>query len=277
MPVTSLAQALPYVNWILLVTLALGSFAYAALARRFGGVTNGYAGFMAFASAVLAGLALLADTGLPQPSSLVIVGAPAELDLARRLALGAFSLLAFVYILAIRRGGRATIGAGLALLAGSLALLAAALGWAPSVADSVPLLIQLGALSLAAGGALATLVLGHWYLVTPRLSERPLVLLTRLLSLVVALQLALFVVWATLGGGPGQGAFDALTGGTIFLVVLRLVVSLLFALALCWMALRTAMTRSMESATGLLYIGLAAIMAGTIGAAALYVSRGLLV
>jgi hypothetical protein len=43
------------------------------------------------------------------------------------------------------------------------------------------------------------------------------------------------------------------------------------------MALRTAQTRSMESATGLLYINLAAVLAGTIGAAALYVSSGLLV
>jgi hypothetical protein len=42
------------------------------------------------------------------------------------------------------------------------------------------------------------------------------------------------------------------------------------------MAWRTAMTRSMESATGLLYINLAAVMAGTIGATALYVSSGLL-
>lgn len=277
MPVTSLAQALPYVNWILLVTLALGGFAFAALARQFSGVTNGYAGFMASMTAVLAGLALLADTGLPQPSNLIIAGAPAELDMARRLALAALAVFASLYTIGIRLGGRATIPAGLALVAGSLTLLTAALGWAPSLQDSVPLLVQLCVLSLAAGGALATLVLGHWYLVTPRLSERPLVLLTRLLSLVVALQLALFVVWATLGGGPGQGAFDALTGGTIFLVILRLVVSLLFALALCWMALRTAMTRSMESATGLLYIGLAAIMAGTIGAAALYVSSGLLV
>jgi hypothetical protein len=59
--------------------------------------------------------------------------------------------------------------------------------------------------------------------------------------------------------------------------VLRLVVSLLFAVILSYMAIRTAETRSMESATGLLYIDLAAILAGTIGAAALYLSAGLLV
>jgi hypothetical protein len=276
-PLTSIAQALPFVNWILLVTLAMGAMAYVVLARELTDVTRGYVGFVGFSAVLLAGLALIADGGLPEPRGLVIVEAPPALELARRLGLAGFVLLGLLYVVAVRRGRRTLIAGSLALAAGLLTLVAAALGWAPDLADSVPLLIQLGMLSAAAGGALATLVLGHWYLVTPRLSERPLILLTRLLTLVVALQLALFVVWTTLGGGPGQGAFDAFTGGSIFLVLLRLLVSLVFALVLSWMALRTAMTRSMESATGLLYIGLAAILAGTIGAAALYVSTGLLI
>ena len=58
---------------------------------------------------------------------------------------------------------------------------------------------------------------------------------------------------------------------------MRLIVTLAFPLVLVFMALRTAQTRSMESATGLLYINLAAVAAGTIGAAALYVTAGLLV
>jgi hypothetical protein len=43
------------------------------------------------------------------------------------------------------------------------------------------------------------------------------------------------------------------------------------------MAVRTARTRSMESATGLLYIDLAAIASGTIVASGLYYAFGLLV
>ncbi len=43
------------------------------------------------------------------------------------------------------------------------------------------------------------------------------------------------------------------------------------------MAWRTALTRSMESATGLLYIELALVMASTIVAAGLAVGEGLLV
>jgi hypothetical protein len=87
----------------------------------------------------------------------------------------------------------------------------------------------------------------------------------------------LFVVWTTLGGGVGQDAWDAFTGPSALLVYLRGFVTVAFPIVLAYMAYRTALTRSMESATGLLYINLAAVLAGTIGAAALYVSGGLLV
>ena len=137
----------------------------------------------------------------------------------------------------------------------------------------MPLLVQLAVLSVATGGALAAIVLGHWYLVTPKISERPLILQSRLLFIAIGLQALLFVTWTTLAGGPGQ----ALQSDSLLLIALRLIVTLLFPLVLVYMALRTAQTRSMESATGLLYINLAAVMAGTIGAAALYVSSGILV
>ena len=51
---------------------------------------------------------------------------------------------------------------------------------------------------------------------------------------------------------------------------------LVFPLIVSWAALQTARTRSMESATGLLYINVGAIAAGTILAAGLYFGAGLL-
>ena len=277
MPAATIAQALPYANWILLVSLAVGSFALVAILGQATDATRGYLGFTAVCAAVLATIALIADLALPAPGGLTIVAPPAELDLARRIGLGVFAALAVGYALAVRRQQWRAPLAVLTLGAGAATLVAAAAGWAPTLVDSVPLLVQLCVLGAAAGGALAAVILGHWYLITPRISERPLVLATRLLTGVVALQLALFVVWTTLSGGPGQLAFEAFAGGPVLFVVLRLVVSLLFALVLSYMAIRTAATRSMESATGLLYIDLAAILAGTIGAAALYLSAGLLV
>jgi len=112
--------------------------------------------------------------------------------------------------------------------------------------------------------------------VTPRISERPLVITTRLLSVALALQLLLFLVWLAVGY-PDQPPFAALTGPQALFVWLRLVVGILFPLLLAWMAWKTAQTRSMESATGLLYIELALVLASTIVAAGLAFSVGLLV
>jgi hypothetical protein len=270
-------QSLPYVAWMLLGTLAFGAFALVALTRRLTDATRGYLGFTAVCAALLALMTLAADWGLPKPTDLVIQPASAGLDTLRQGGLAIFAACAVAYPFALRGRRAAPLVALAGLAAAVVALGAAALGWAPTGVDAVPLLVQLVMLSLVTGGSLAAVVLGHWYLVTPKISDKPLVLQARVLMALIGLQVLLFIVWTTLGGGPGQGAFDAFAGGNLLLVMLRLLVSLVFPLVLTLMAWRTALTRSMESATGLLYINLAAVMAGTIGAAALYVSGGLLV
>jgi hypothetical protein len=122
------------------------------------------------------------------------------------------------------------------------------------------------------------MILGHWYLVTPKLPEQPLVAVARRLLWVVALQVVLFAVWVGAGIGPGSaGPFAALAGPYALFVWLRLIVGLVFPLIVSWAAVQTARTRSMESATGLLYINVGTIAAGTILAAGLYFGAGLLV
>jgi hypothetical protein len=122
------------------------------------------------------------------------------------------------------------------------------------------------------------MVLGHWYLVTPKLPEQPLILLARVLLVVVAVQVVLFWAWIATGAGPADVApFSSLTGPWALFVWLRLIVGLVFPLIVCWASVQTARTRSMESATGLLYINVGSIAAGTILAAGLYFGAGLLV
>ena len=164
------------------------------------------------------------------------------------------------------------------LVAGIAVLAFAALGWGGGIAGSAALLLQLAVLTAATGGVFAAMILGHWYLVTPRLSERPLVLFARLLTAVLALQVVLFIVWVAIGAGPGGVApFAVLAGPWALFVWLRLIVGLVFPLIVSWAAAQTARSRSMESATGLLYIGVGSIAAGTILAAGLYFGAGLLV
>lgn len=269
-------QSLPYVAWVLLVALSFGSFAFVVLTRQLTDATRGYLFFTSMCSGLLAVLAWATDSGLGAPANLIIRTAPADLSFVRSSFLLVFTVVSWAYGIYVRRARVSLVLGLLGLVLALITLGVASFGWAPAPVDAVPLFVQLVVLSLVTGGSLAAIVLGHWYLVTPKISEKPLVLQARLLLGVIGLQVLLFVVWTTLGGGPGQDAFDAFSGGSLLLVVLRLLVSLLFPLVLTWMAWRTALTRSMESATGLLYINLAAVMAGTIGAAALYISTGLL-
>jgi hypothetical protein len=154
------------------------------------------------------------------------------------------------------------------------------LTWGGGTPAGVAMLtVQLVVLALATGGVFAGMILGHWYLVTPKLPEAPLVAVSRRLLAIVVLQVVLFVLWVGIGVGPGSTGepFGALFGEWALFVWLRLLVGLSFPLVVSWAALQTAKTRSMESATGLLYINVGTIAAGTILAAGLYFGAGLLV
>ena len=157
-------------------------------------------------------------------------------------------------------------------------LLFGALAWGGGSLGAASLLIQLAVVSAAIGGVFAAMILGHWYLVTPKLPEAPLILLSRILLIVVAVQVVLFWAWIATGAGPADAApFASLVGPWALFVWLRLIVGLVFPLIVSWAAVQTARTRSMESATGLLYINVGSIAAGTILAAGLYFGAGLLV
>jgi hypothetical protein len=268
-------QSLSYVTWVLLGGLALGSFALVWWLRQTTDATAGFLGFSAILAAVLGLGWLLVEWGLPVPTELAI-DRGTELAEPRRAAIAAFTILALLAGLRLRGSGRALWLGGAAILAAVAAMALGAWDWSAGEPIGVSLLVQLLALSAVTGGSMAAVVLAHWYLVTPRISEQPLILTTKLLMLVLCVQLLLFGVWAGAGIG-GLQPFEVLSGPNMIFVWLRLLVGLAFPLLLTWMAYRTALTRSMESATGLLYIEFALVMASTIVAAGLLFGEGLLV
>jgi len=268
----NIAQALAYINWVVLCSLALGAFALAWSLRQVTDVTKGYVSFTTGTAAVVGLLLFFSDQSLPAPTLIKVTAAP-ELDTPRRVAILAFTVLAFIVALRVRGGHRSWwLGVG-AIAAGTVMEGLAAIGWAGDAQHGVPLLVQFLMLSAVTGGAIASVILAHWYLVTPRISEQPLILATRWLTSALALQLMIFLTWQVVSAG---GPLSGFTGPDALLIWLRLLVGLVFPLVLSYLAWRTAQTRSMESATGLLYIDLAAILASTIVAAALSLTAGVL-
>ena len=276
MPAQQIASNLAYINWTVLTGLALGAYGVALLTRWRTAATPGFVRFTTVCALAFGVLAWVSDGALPVSLGDSPVVANPAFDAQRRAALAAFVILGAIDLLVLRSRPAGRYVGLAALGAGVFVLVFGALAWGSG--SSVGLLLQLAILSAATGGVFAAMILGHWYLVTQKLPEAPLVLVSRLLLAVIAVQVALFAIWIATGAGPADVApFAALTGSWAFFVWMRLIIGLIFPLIVSYAAIQTARTRSMESATGLLYINVGTIAAGTILAAGLYFGAGLLV
>jgi hypothetical protein len=127
--------------------------------------------------------------------------------------------------------------------------------------------LPLGALTL--GGVDAAMLLGHWYLVTPKLSPGP--LQTAALVVVGAVSLQLGLVILTYVRGDLVGATGQI--GLVVALGLRIGVGLLMTLGVALAAWWTARMNT-QSSTGLLYVGLGTALAGEISARVLFFLTG---
>lgn len=279
MPATQIGQNLAFINWTVLTGLALGSYAAVVLLHRRTTATPGYLRFTALCALGFGLLAWLSDGALPTSLGQSPVVVDPSWDAPRRAALVLFCVLVVAGLVAGRLGSRtrsAIEAAG--MVAAAATLLFGALAWGGGSLGTLALFVQLAIVSGVTGGVFAAMILGHWYLVTPKLPEAPLILLARVLFGLVVVQVVLFWAWVATGAGPADVApFAALVGPWALFVWLRLIVGLVFPLIVSWASVQTARSRSMESATGLLYINVGSIAAGTILAAGLYFGAGLLV
>jgi len=175
------------------------------------------------------------------------------------------------------------------LLTLSLAGCAAALLLAgPHLVAAFPLLPHRGGLlaanllasALLLGWSLITMLLGHWYLVAPKLTFRHLSIFGWVLLAVVGLRLAAVAASLAVASGVGElvephplrvlAGFD---GQGVFFWF-RLLWGLAIPLALALMALHCARQRSNQSATGILYVLVVGAFIGEITGYYLSVTTG---
>jgi hypothetical protein len=248
-------DALLFVNWIFWAALSAGSLLVVGISEVAGGTTAGYRLFMAWLLVVFAAILVASDLALPLGPE-----AAATTELRRPLTI-AFAAGSVAYLVAsIARWPRAwlAIGSGLVGLV-ALVVLAVAGG-----SRSAPLFAsQLVLAALALGAVNAGMLLGHWYLVTPKLSPAPLrrmmwILIGALVVQGLAFGLALLVVGT-----------DPIDGSLAWLTWLRLAVGILLPIVATVLAILASSAASLQASTGLLYIGLALIMAGSIAGASI--------
>jgi hypothetical protein len=269
-------QALPQAAFFLLLEAAVGGTIALFWVHMRGEVNRGFTLFTGTCLLVCGGLAIWLRTAFP-PLVVADVDPAAALWFAAERALSiAFVVLLAVYLIGLSgqswRGLVRLIGPVVPLL-GLASLWSAALVVPGSqlLGLGAPLAALAGAMAL--GSALAGLSLGHWYLVSPTLSVKPLIQLTFLCLGSLACQIVLLPLLLFLPGPPADRVQALFSEYLVFLGV-RVVFGLIVPLAATVLTWRTARIRSLDSATGLLYIVAALILAGEIAARTLFFLTG---
>lgn len=243
-------EALPFVNWIFWTALTAGSLLVVGVTELLGGTTRGYRLFMAGFVVICALILLLSELNLPGDA------AAATTVTLRRPLVGVFVAGTGAYLVAsvwkLPRAWLAVVTAAIGLAA--LVTLALAGGTASPGLFAAQLVL----VALAIGSVNAAMLLGHWYLVTPRLSPTPLRRMIWLLIAVLAAEALTFAIAVLTVPG------DAISGSMGWLSWLRLLVGILLPIGVAVLAILASRAASLQASTGLLYIGLALVMAGSI-------------
>jgi len=248
-------EALPVVNWIFWATLGAGSAIVVGLTELLGGTTRGYRLFMAGTLVVFAAVLLFSELNL------VPGGFGDAYATTRRSLVWLVAGLVTAYLLAsiarLPRSGLA-VAAGLAGIT-ALAVLAAAGDTLSASLFAAQLILA----ALALGAVSDAMLLGHWYLVTPRLSPAPLLRMMWLLLIVLLLQVIAFMIAIlAVSAGPLAGPIGWLTW-------LRVLAGIGLPIVITVLAMLASRAASLQASAGLLYIGLALVAAGSIAGASI--------
>jgi hypothetical protein len=254
----------PLALFVVLAETTVGTIVVVLLLRTRGDLTRGFLKFMVLAELGLALLALLAVLGAPPPSYarlLPINGWAAGL-LAPLQGLLVLVLIAAAWA---EWSGRAEQLSRFppALAAGALAVAITLtfVGLAGSVVDALAIAGLVVLSSVVLGAATTGMLLGHWYLVTPALTNRPLLRAIAVLLVALVAQALLFLP-SLLGLGRSPGSASSVLAQNPTLTVLWTLGAVVLPLLAGGLAFPACRMRSFMSTTGLLYLAMIAVLPG---------------
>ena len=264
-------ESLPYALLILLVELTVGGLWVLYFSQFRGQSTPSFVKFGAAMVAVVAVITLLVAAQIEIGDD--VDGYPLDGSYAGELrwALAAVFGLTVLHTVATMRDHRipALVLGGAASVAGVVAIAFLAQVIAGPTWGFALVFASLTIAALVVGAVSQGMVLGHWYLVTPRLPEQPLREMTGLLIVVMVAQMVLLGPALALPHDTLVTSVDTeIISNPLF--YLRVGAGIAFPALLAWMAFDASGVRAMMSATGLLYIAMALVLAGEV------VGRGLM-
>jgi len=259
------AQALPFTLLIVLVEFTVGGLWVLWAAHVRGESAASFVKFGAGMVAVMAVLTFWLAAKLTVDEE--VDGYPLDpwYMPEARVALALVALLSLPYALLTIRESRipSLVAGGAASLAGLAAVGLLAQVFALPTWGYIGTLLAFVVGGLVVGAVSMGMVLGHWYLVTPRLPERPLREMTFFLLLTMGVQALLIIPALALPRDTIANAVNTPILENPFFWM-RVGGGLAFPMLLVWMAYDSSGVRAMQSATGLLYIAMALVLSGEV-------------
>lgn len=172
------------------------------------------------------------------------------------------SVIVFIQLWLPRGRPRFVTGALLWMIGGTVLLLGAVDRPSPIIGPAWTAVASLMA-ALALGGSMGALILGHWYLMTPRLTARPLKLLcdVTIVSLIVLTGFATWYV-AVHPESIMVGPRDPILLWTGLIAIGLFPIGVTIAARLC--CIEWPRGRALQAATGLLYVVATLVLAGAL-------------
>jgi len=259
------ALTVPLALFLLLAETAVGGAATVTYLRLTGGLTQGFLKFIAVTYAIVGLLAFLTVLGGPPGAYHTLLGLDPGAAGALVFLQAIVLVVLLVHVVVVFRNATSPPASwALTLAASVLLLLGIALALAPlagSLLDGAAIGLTVFLSATVLGAATTGMLLGHWYLVTPALTNRPLLRSIAVLLVGLILQAVTYPVMLR-GLAHGSGSITHALTISPPLSVLWVLGAVALPLVAAGLALPTCRLRSFTSTTGLLYLAMIALLPG---------------
>jgi len=261
----------PIVGVLVLAELAVGTVAASYAGDLLGEVGRGFLGTTAAICLAIVGVCLAMAALLPDPARLLHhpVDAAGYAAFVHWTVGFAIALAVYTMLCAVGTDPARRVAGAVTVVCGAVALGHAATTFGFSRMGGLAGVVAFLPAALLAGSTLAGMLLGHWYLIAPDLSFRPLRLAVHLIFVAVAIQaLAVGIALATADAAVRASLVGERYGASFWLLVVA--AGLVVTAAVNGLTLYYARLRANQPATAMLYILVITVMMGVVPGHLLY-------
>lgn len=273
----SLPDLAPLAGLLVLLELAVGTVVVSTALDLLGGVGRGFVGTTAAICALVMGVDLLLFSGASDFATLLHreVGPAAVSNFAHWLVAFAIVLVVDAFFCAVGTDAARRVVAAFTIAVGVTALVTAAVTVGPGVGGAGLALLAFLPAALLGGSALAGMLLGHWYLVSPNLSFRPLRQSVYAVFAAVALEVAGLASALLLAGADRARLISGDQAVLFWLLVIGS--GVVFTASVNALTLYFARIRANQPATAMLYVLIITVVMGIVPAHMLFLLTGVAV